>query len=291
MRNRTGTPFGRTSKPRWPLAPPGLLALLLFGGGAEGYGQQQVAEPPGATSGGERTAAGGRLPTPEELGLVPGRPRVTPTRTAVPPVLDGELDDEAWRGAAHLTEFTQQSPIEGAPGTEATDVYIAYDSDNIYFGFHVHYEDVSVMRANRVERDGASMDDLMTVYFDTFLDQQRGYDFDINGYGVQGDGVMSVGRRGFRAGAGTVAQAIPPADRSWDALFESGARIVEDGYIAEMAIPFKSIRYPAPPEGNPTAGASRSSARSRGRIRRTRSGHPCRATRRASSPRWGSSRG
>ena len=249
MRERAG----RTIAPgRQPFATPArlpLLALVLLGGLAEAEGQ--LAEPSGARQNGPGSVPAGRLPTPEELGLVPGRPRVTPTRTAVPPVLDGVLDDEAWRGAAHLTEFTQQSPIEGAPGTEATDVYIAYDSNNIYFGFHVHYEDVSVMRANRVERDRASMDDLMTVYFDTFLDQQRGYDFDINGYGVQGDGVMSVGRRGFRAGAGTVAQAIPPADRSWDALFESGARIVEDGYIAEMAIPFKSIRYPAPPEGEP----------------------------------------
>ncbi len=233
--------FRQSSLPACPL----LLALLL---GSPSELRGQAAEP-GLGREGPGAALDGRLPTTEELGLVPGRPRVTPTRTAVPPVLDGVLDDEAWEGAAHLTEFTQQSPIEGAPGTEATDVYIAYDADNIYFGFHVHYEDVSVMRANRVERDRASMDDLVTVYFDTFLDQQRGYDFDINGYGVQGDGVMSVGRRGFRAGAGTVAQAIPPADRSWDALFESGARIVEDGYIAEMAIPFKSLRYPTPPEG------------------------------------------
>ena len=192
-----------------------------------------------------------KLPSPEELGLVPGRPRVTPTRTDNPPVIDGRLDDAVWQTAAHLTEFTQQSPIEGAPGSEATDVYVAYDSDNIYFGFHVHYEDPSIMRANRVERDRAMADDLMTVYFDTFMDQQRGYDFDVNAYAVQGDGVMSMGRRGFRPGAGTVTQAIPPADRSWDALFDTGAQIVQDGYVAEMAIPFKSLRYPSPPEGEP----------------------------------------
>ena len=248
MKQRTGRTGARMvrplSRPGWPL----LFALLLAGpSGLEG----QAAEPPGAGQAGAGSASEGRLPTPEELGLVPGRPRVTPIRTAARPVLDGILDDMAWEGAPQLTEFTQQSPIEGAPGTEATDVYLAYDSDNIYVGVHVHYEDVSVMRANRVERDRASADDLVTVYFDTFLDQQRGYDFDINGYGVQGDGVMSVGRRGFRAGAGTVAQAIPPADRSWNALFESGARLVEDGFIAELAIPFKSLRYPTPPEGEP----------------------------------------
>src|SRR5690606_22389394 len=112
--------------------------------------------------------------------------------------------------------------------------------------FHAHYSDISLMRANRVQRDRANQDDLMTVYFDTFLDQQRGYDFDVNGYGVQGDGLMSVGRRG--GGGGT---AIPPADRSWDALFDTAGRIVEDGYTAEMAIPFKSLRFPTPRDGEP----------------------------------------
>ena len=137
-----------------------------------------------------------RVPTPEELGLVPGRPRVTPTRTDTPPEIDGVLDDEAWVTAARITEFTQQSPIEGAPATEATDVYIAYDSEKVYFGFHAHYRDPSIMRANRVERDRAMQDDLMTVYFDTFMDQQRSYEFDVNGYGVQGEGIISSGGGG-----------------------------------------------------------------------------------------------
>ena len=184
---------------------------------------------------------------PEELRLVPGRPRVTPTRTASPPVIDGALDDVVWQSAARLTEFTQASPIYGASAIEATDVYIAYDSENVYLGFHAHYEDPLIMRANRVERDRAFLDDLMTVYFDTFLDQQRGYDFDVNGYGVRGDGILIVGR-GF-GGGGIVG--IPQADRSWDALFDTGGQIVEDGYTAEMAIPFKSLRYPTPPEGEP----------------------------------------
>ncbi len=188
------------------------------------------------------------LPSPEEFGLLLGRPRVSPTRTDNQPVIDGILDDEVWQTAAHITQFTQQQPLDGAPATEETDVYIAYDSERIYFAFYAHYSDPSIMRANRLERDRASMDDLMTIYFDTFLDQQRGYDFDVNGYGVQGDGVMTVGGgRGGRGGGG--GSAIPYADRSWNTLFDTGAQIVEDGYTAEMAIPFKSLRYPTPPEG------------------------------------------
>ena len=176
----------------------------------------------------------------ESYGLVPGRPTVRPSVADTPPEIDGRLDDEVWKTAARITEFTQQSPLDGAPTTEETEVWVAYDANNIYFAFHAHYEDPSIMRANRLDRDRAAQDDLMTVYFDTFMDQQRGYDFDVNGYGVQGDGIISaVGGRG----------AIPRADRSWDALFDTGAEIVADGYTAEMAIPFKSLRYPSRARG------------------------------------------
>ncbi len=190
-------------------------------------------------------------PSLEDLGLLPGRPRITPTRTDEPPTIDGVLDDAVWENAAHISEFTQQSPLDGEPATEETDVYIAYDSDHIYFGFHVHYRNPSIMRANRVERDRAYSDDLITIYFDTFLDQQRGYDFDVNGYGVQGDGVITAGGNGGRGGSRGAGPAIPRADRSWNALFETAGQIVEDGYTAEMAIPFKSLRYPTPAQGEP----------------------------------------
>jgi len=72
------------------------------------------------------------------VGLIPaarslaGRPTVKIPRIDQPPSIDGTLDDVVWASAVHLTEFVQQQPLEGAPATEATDIYIAYDSDNIY---------------------------------------------------------------------------------------------------------------------------------------------------------------
>ena len=196
--------------------------------------------------------------TGAELGILAGRPTVRPTRTDTPPDIDGRVDDEVWRTAASITQFGQQSPLDGAPATEDTEVRLAYDSQNIYLAFHVHYSDPRIMRANRVDRDQANLDDLITVYFDTFLDQQRSYVFDVNAYGVQGDGIINTsggrgGGRGRRGGGGgrRGPQGIPAPDRSWDALFDTAARIVEDGYTAEMAIPFKSLRYPRLDAGTP----------------------------------------
>jgi hypothetical protein len=189
-----------------------------------------------------QTPAGDAAAEAQSTGLVPGRPSVSPTRAATPPRIDGRLDDMAWTTAARLTTFVQQQPLEGEPATEDTTVWVAYDDDHLYFAFDVRYADPSIMRANKVDRDQAWADDLMTVYLDTFLDQQRAYDFDVNGYGVQGDGVLT---------AGTGGGAIPNADRSWDALFDTAAQIVEDGFHAEMAIPFKSLRYPRRGAGEP----------------------------------------
>ena len=186
-----------------------------------------------------------------DLGILAGRPTVQPTRIARPPDIDGGLDDDVWKTAAVITDFVQQAPLDGAAATEATEVYLAYDSQNLYLGFRLHYSDPGLIRANRVDRDQADQDDLISIYIDPFLDQQRAYVFDVNAYGVQGDGIIvtntSGGTRGrgrTRGGGGQGQTGIPGPDRSWDALFQTAARVVEDGYTAEMAIPFKSLRYP-----------------------------------------------
>ena len=173
---------------------------------------------------------------------ITGRPTVRAVRTDEPPTIDGRLDDVAWRDAVLITDFTQTNPVEGAPPTEETEVRIAYDADHLYFAFYARYHDPSQMRANRVDRDQARRDDWVAVMFDTFLDQQRAYRFSVNAYGVQGDAILTGGRRsrGPLGGGG---------DTSWDALFETGAAIVRDGWTAEMAIPFKSLRYPTRGEG------------------------------------------
>ena len=185
-------------------------------------------------------------------GVLTGRPAVRPPRARTGPDIDGRLDDAIWQSAARITEFVQRGPVEGAPATEDTDVYVAYDSQNIYIGVHAHYSDPSIMRANRSDRDQALRDDTVSVYFDTFLDQQRAYVFSVNGYGVQMDSIINSrggGRFGGRGGGGRRGggggfSGLPRGDSSWDALFESGGQLIDDGFTAEMAIPFKSLRYP-----------------------------------------------
>ena len=184
-----------------------------------------------------------------EAGVVTGRPVVRPVRVSTPPDVDGRLDDDAWADAVRITDFVQLQPLDGAPATESTEVYLAFDSTAIYFGFRARYTEPDTIRANRSDRDQTFRDDLITVYFDTFLDQQRAYVFTVNAYGVQGDSIISSRGRGGGfggrgGGGGGGGGGLPRGDRSWDALFTTGGRMVEDGFTAEMAIPFKSLRYP-----------------------------------------------
>src|SRR5688572_3421131 len=168
-------------------------------------------------------------------------PTVRPARVLKPPTIDGRLDDPSWVNAARITEFVQRRPLDGTPATEQTDVFIAYDSERLYFGIHAYYSESSIVRANRVDRDQIWNDDRVSVIFDPFRDQQRGYRFAINAYGVQGDALVASGG----AGAAAAASASGPGDLSWNVLFASAGVLTSDGWTAEFAVPFKSLRYPA----------------------------------------------
>ena len=215
---------------------------------------EAAAEPPPAPDppAGTPESSGPLVGVATGAGVLTGRPTVRPPRILQAPVIDGRLDDAVWRDAAYLDEFVQRQPLDGAPATEATEVYIAYDSANIYIGAHVYYSQPNMLRANRADRDRPIADDAFLVYFDPFLDQQRAYVFGVNGYGVQSDSILNaqgrgggLGRRsGFGGGPRSGPGGAPRGDFSWDALFETAGQLVDDGYVVEMAIPFKSLRYP-----------------------------------------------
>ena len=229
------------------VVPPPVTGGIIMPGGDPG-------ERPGGRGSGGGGGVQGRGPgaagpalspgVDTSAGVLTGRPSVTATFANEPPRIDGQLDDAIWQRAAVITEFVQRSPVEGAPATEDTEVYIAFDSTHLYIAMYAHYSNPGMVRANRVDRDRASFsDDTISVYFDTFLDQQRAFVFTLNGYGVQGDSLMGGGRGGgFRGGPGG---GTPTGDRSWDVLFDSSGTPVDDGWTAEMAIPFKSLRYPS----------------------------------------------
>jgi len=158
----------------------------------------------GATPGPRSARAPAAQAGPAGGFAIGGRRSVQARRTNEPPTIDGRLDDAVWRDAVLITDFTQTNPIEGAPPTERTEAWIAYDADHLYFAFYAHYTDPSQLRANRADRDGFWRDDWSAVMFYPFLDQQRAYRFSVNAYGIQGDAIIRGGRsmRGPPGGGG-----------------------------------------------------------------------------------------
>lgn len=150
-------------------------------------------------------------------------------RTETPPIIDGKLDDPVWQLASRFEKFITFKPDFGKPTSEKTIVLMAYDRKNVYFAFDCHDSEPSKIKAAMSKRDGIDMDDWIGVILDTFGDKQGGYLFEVNPLGVQLDGMINADGNG---------------DASFDTVWESKGSINGNGYCAEMAVPFKSLRYP-----------------------------------------------
>ncbi len=165
--------------------------------------------------------------------------RVTPVQFASPPKIDGKLDNPIWMEGSVLDTFTQYEPMEGKEPTERTVAYIGYDDKNLYIAVRAFDSDPNAVRACLTQRDKVMGDDGITVYLDTFNDKKRAFVFQVNPCGVQVDGIYTEERRRGRGGGGFFG-----FDRNFDTFFLSNASIDEKGYTVEMAIPFKSLRFP-----------------------------------------------
>ncbi len=171
---------------------------------------------------------------------------VTPPRVTDPGIrVDGRLTEEAWSRAALLRGFTQFSPVEGVPATQRTEVLVLVGKDAIYFGIRAFDSDPEGIRATLAERDKvAQSDDYVWITLDTFNDQRRAYVFIVNPLGVQQDGMWAEGSRANRHQRMMFGG---PIDFNPDFIWESYGVVEEWGYVVEVRIPFKSLRFPRLP--------------------------------------------
>lgn len=173
---------------------------------------------------------------------------IQPAEFSHPPKIDGLLENPLWEKATIIDQFTQYEPQEGAKPSEMTRVFIGYDQNNLYVAFRCFDSDPQAIRACLTQRDRVMRDDTVTVYLDTFNDKKMAFVFQVNPCGIQNDGVFVEGGRrgrGRGGGGGGGMMGFERFDRSWDAYFLAHAKIDEEGYTVEMAIPFKSLRFPS----------------------------------------------
>ncbi|MFN8059786.1 MAG: DUF5916 domain-containing protein [Vicinamibacterales bacterium] len=159
-----------------------------------------------------------------------GRLVIAATRAATPVRIDGALDDDVWSQATPVGDFVQGEPLTGSPATEATDVKMAYDGQNLYVAAYLHDSDPDHLVVNEIRKDFKNdVQDTFEIIIDTFGDRRNGFVFMTNPEGARAD--QQVANEGRETNA------------SWDAVWFVKTRQVADGWIAEIAIPFKSLRF------------------------------------------------
>jgi len=158
--------------------------------------------------------------------------RVVPVnRTTDKIVLDGKLDEPAWAATPPIGDLIQQEPQTGAPPSERTVVYLLHDDDFLYVGVEAFDREPDRVIGTDMARDASlSSDDRIEILLDTFRDQRSAYYFATNPAGALVDGLAF--------GNGKL-------NTDWDAIWDLRTQRTEEGWTAELVIPFKSLSFPA----------------------------------------------
>jgi Domain of unknown function (DUF5916)/Carbohydrate family 9 binding domain-like len=172
--------------------------------------------------------AGAQEPAPESAIR-----RFEVTAATGPIKIDGVLDEPAWAAATVIDLPYEWFPGDNVKPQAATEGLITFDGENLYVAFKAHDPQPSAIRARLIDRDAINtfiQDDHVGFNIDTFNDERRAFHFRVNPLGVQVDAVFN--------------EIDAREDFAWDAIWASQGRITEDGYVVEIAVPFRQIRFP-----------------------------------------------
>ncbi|MGE0702989.1 MAG: DUF5916 domain-containing protein [Vicinamibacterales bacterium] len=152
-------------------------------------------------------------------------------RVDAPIRLDGLLDESLYEDVAPISDFVQVEPSEGAPATEKTDIWLAFDNDNVYVTCRCWDSTPERRVATEMRRDSTATwqgNDVISIFFDTFYDRRNGVGFTINSIGGRNDGQIT--NENQYAG-------------DWNPIWDFATGRFDGGWTVEMAVPFKSLRY------------------------------------------------
>jgi hypothetical protein len=188
------------------------------------FGTAAAAQSGGSTQG-PAAAVQGSIPDRDSEGRV----LVRATRVIQPLQLDGRLTEDEYSRFPPFTGLVQQEPNPGQPVTERTEVWVMFDDSNVYVSCRCWDEHPDRIISNDLRRDSNNQgsQDHFAVQLDTFFDRRTGSLFSVTPAGGLRDATSADERGNF----------------DWNGVFEAKASRFEGGWMAEMAIPFKTLRY------------------------------------------------
>ena len=150
-------------------------------------------------------------------------------RTETPPQVDGRLDEPVWQQATVIADLHQYDPLEHGMPSETSIFYVLYDDENLYIGARLLDSEPSLISARQmVQGQSVDVDDRIEVILDPFNNMRTGYRFQLNPRGVRRDGLFDRGSN---------------VNEDWDGIWHAEAVIGDEGWTAEIAIPFKSLNF------------------------------------------------
>ncbi len=157
--------------------------------------------------------------------------RITAVRVGrATPHIDGRLDDAAWREARWVSDFTQKEPDQGRPATLRTEVALVYDDDALYIGARMASAGRHQIASQMTRRDEPGNTERLIVSLDTYHDHRTAYSFALTAAGVRIDYFHPIDNEYER-------------DFTFDAVWEAQTDVGEDGWTAEIRIPFSQLRF------------------------------------------------
>ena len=159
-----------------------------------------------------------------------GRATVRAVRLTEPLNVDGALDEAAYQ-TPPITGLIQTLPLEGEPASERTEAWVFYDDDNLYLVCRCwDSAPPEEWIANEMRRDAPQLrqNDVFGALFDTFHDRRNGFNFYTTPLGARADQWITD-------------EGNP--NRDWNPVWFVRTGRFDGGWTAEMAIPFKSLRY------------------------------------------------
>ena len=161
-----------------------------------------------------------------------GMRSLTVHRTETPIKADGVLDEPVWNKDGKADRFWQFYPSDSSFAEQQTEITMAFDDKNLYIAVKCFSKgnDYRIQSLKRDFRGGGN--DFISMSIDPFNDNTNAFMFGTNPYGVQREGLISNGGSGFNG-----------FSTSWENKWTCEAKIYEDYWIAEIIIPFKTLRF------------------------------------------------
>ena len=160
---------------------------------------------------------------------------VTIPRLNSPIDFDGFSDEPAWEQIEPLP-LTVYQPVFQAPPTERTEIRVAYDNDYLYVAGRMYDSDPENIRGNSLYRDEYAGDDVLAIILDSFNDNENSLWFSTTPTGVRFDWAVANDAQISTDFRGTI-------NRSWNTFWDAKSQTTDEGWFAEMRIPFSSLRF------------------------------------------------